>query len=226
MRNGWRSLFVGMAGLAVWLSAGRADATILVHLNEPVYNVGLGQTLQVEVVLDGDDQIEGDQALSSGLVSMSFGLNFDSAGLSVLEVNLPSALDNNGLNGPPRIELAPSGFVGVRASVYFLADEFYLGETTAGGERRMRLATFEITGVELGEYQLGLRLWQPAGAADEGFVDGDRNTLDSQIVYSGATVRVVPQPTTLAAWTAGTVLIARRRRSIYQGLAPTNENAG
>lgn len=209
--NKWQSVWVGV----VWLCAvGPAGAEISVHFDQPVYEVVQGQSVQVQVILDADDQAPGDQPLTEGLVSMSFEVALDQAGLEASSVDLPTALMNDGFNGPPRIELDDPGFARVRAAVFFLASEFYMGEDVAGGAKRMRLATVQIVGQAVGEFDLGLGLWQPAGAADEGFVDGQRTTLDGQILYRGATVRVVPEPATAGLLAAAAGWGLRRRRVV------------
>ncbi len=209
-KKSWLSIAaMGAMGLLV---VSPAPAEILVHFDQPSYSVTQGQTLEAQVILDADDLVEGLQSLTNGLASMSFEVSFDHTGLSVQGVGLPASLTNNGLNGPPRIELDTPGRASVRAAVYFLSDEFYLGEEPGGDPKRMRLATVELTGDTLGEFNLGLALWQPPGAADEGFVDGQRNILDGNIRYSGATVRVVPEPSTLVCMVAGAWWCGRRTR--------------
>ena len=208
MKKG-QSLCVALIVLVV---AAPSFAGILVHFGEPFYTVDKGDILRIDVILDADDQLEGDQSLPNGLASMSFEMFFDDTGLSVLDVDLPSILTNDGLDGPPRVELTPPGFARVRAAVFFLSDEFYLGEESPSGENRLRLATLEIMADLVGDFDLGLKLWQPAGSADEGFVDGQQNTLDGEIQYGQATVRVVPEPTTLTFIAAGVLLGASRGR--------------
>jgi len=182
----------------------------LLRFDQPQYAIDVNQTVAVNVILDADDSVAGDQVLPNGLFGMAFTVMFDGskATTSPTQVNLPTDLNDNGLGNPP-ITASGSGFFSVRAALKTTANDFYRGENGV-----MRLATIPITRTAVGDFTLGISLFT-TGPTDSVFIDGSGVVLDSNLLFGSATVTtgVIPEPSSWLLFAPLLVLGHVRRRS-------------
>lgn len=209
-----RDLRLLWTGAVLLLAAATAQAGMIIHFDQDMYNLTLGVPFTASVILDADDATAGDQVLAEGLFSMSFELLYDSAFATVTgidQVDIPSSLQNFGAASTPEITLG-DGFVRVRANISVTAGPLYFGEDI-GGSTVMRLATISITPTAVGMFGLNLGLFEPLGPSQAAFVDGARNVLDDEIAFVPAEAEVVPEPTSLLALMVifSSALLGRRR---------------
>jgi len=137
-----------------------------------------------------------DPLAPSGLFSYGLRLRIDPAAVvaSASEpVQLPPALNHNGVAGAGAVQMIGSDWVGVKGTVDITAlpIEFY-GEAI--------LATFLLTdqsGIVGGSYELRLDFFNTLGPTESIFVDGEGNTLDDRITFGSAIVNIIPEPATL-----------------------------
>ena len=87
-----------IAGLALFLIGMTAPGAGL-HFNQARYVALLGQDLHVQLCLDMDADLPGDQLPAEGLFSVGVSVAFDPAVASPGTVALPPELDGNGLGG-------------------------------------------------------------------------------------------------------------------------------
>jgi hypothetical protein len=202
------SLFV-MAAVGLPLQAG-----IIVRFDQIHYDVSQNQVLEVDVVLDADDSVGGNQVLPNDLFSMAFEVIFNSSIVDVSgsdQVDLPAALNTDGLGGSPVIT-AGTGLSSVRVVAAAPIAQLYNGELGGDGvTRQMRLATISMSTQGLGDFTLGLG-FIPSRTL-ESFLDGTPSVLDSDISFESSTVSVfVPEPTSSVVFVVlGSVWFARRR---------------
>lgn len=227
--RGWVSLAAG--GLVCLISWTPARGGMVLHFGQDHYRVLAGDPLAIDLILDANDQVPGDQLLPGGLFSMRFRLTFDTALAEVSSVDdvlLPPVLDDDGFGGPPvkAQDLGP-GFVQVDAKIQdpFGADGFYTGEEGSDGVTRMRLATIRINPLVEGMFALNVHLVKRS-ASDDVFIDGQFNVLDREIrvldgntLFDTATVEVViPEPSTLGLWLVGGGMWLSSRRRLAAAL--------
>lgn len=173
---------LALAGLAA-----PAQTNYLLHFDRELYEITLGETFLVNVLYE--------PPTLSGLYSYAIKLSWEDvqarvAGLSAIQV--PPALDFNGVNGAGAWRAFEPDFAGVKGTVDFFAQplQYYSGSM---------LATFAVTDRSLqpGEYRLNLEGFNTLGPTESLFVGGDSSVLDDLLTYRSATVRVVPELATL-----------------------------
>ncbi len=178
--------------------AGSVRADMIIHFDQDVYNVLLGDSVWVEIVLDANDLIPGDQVLPEGLFSSAIEIGFNPQ-IAVLASNngveLPNALNSNGIGGSPVFGLEDSGYARASGLVDFVQLNVYHGQNG-----RMWLVRFQLTGLEVGQTQLDLGLWKPLSNGSV-LVNGIGQPLDDApgLSFAPATLNVVvPEPSSVA----------------------------
>lgn len=198
---------------AVCLSAAIAHGGIVVGAESTQIMIEQGQTVEVDIVLDADDQQPGNQAVASGLFSMKMAVEIDEAKVTLDSVDLPAALDDNGLGGGPDLQFA-MGVLEIRAALpaSFSFADIYKGEDDGMGGLRMRLATLTLTGVAQGSSSLTTSLLRDF-PTDDVFITGDFEVLDEQISFGSSSVQVViPEPASLSLLMMAFGIVGRLRR--------------
>jgi hypothetical protein len=144
----------------------------------------LGRDLQVQLLLDMDQDLPGDQVPAEGLFSAGVSVTFDPTVASPAVVALPTELDSNGLGGSAPVTMA-SGFVGTAGVIDFDATNGYAGAV---------VLNLDFSHAAPGAYTLTPGLYYPAPGAN--FVDMEAGTvLDDQITnFVSSTVLVISQP--------------------------------
>ncbi len=197
--------------VAVLFAALPVSAGVIIHFDQDEYRVTEGESFQVNVFLDADDQTDGDQVLDAGLLTMKFEVRFDPTHAGVLDTNqilLPKALNDDGFGRGPNNEVG-SGFIKIRGNIpsNLPLEDAFRGEDRGDGVDRMRLATITINGLSPGEFLLQLHPLEES-ANDDVFVDGNVNVLDDDISFATAQVTVdpIPEPSTACVFVIGGLL--------------------
>jgi hypothetical protein len=194
---------------------------VILRFDQDRYSVLAGETFDVDIILDADDQIPGDQVLTEGLFSMAYEVLYD-GDFSEIEsddqIVLPDLFETDGVSGgPPFVRsldpTAKAQFVQVFTAVTDpFTDGFYHGADRGQGQQ-MWLGTISITATAPGTFGLNVQVFK-RNASDQVFVDESFTVLDDQIVTGSATVDVIPEPTTLMISVAGLgVCVGLRRRT-------------
>ena len=173
--------FRGLLPLLLFLAILPARGAQL-RFGQSAYTVGLGGTVEVQVLLD-TDEAPGDQMPAGGIFSMGVEITFEPGGAVVSDTNdlaLPAGLDGNGIGGPA-IKGLQSDCAGAAGAVGFVA--------TTGHDDPVIL-TVSITGASAGTHTLGLGLLFDSPQAN--FVEYDTgHMLDEEITdFGSATVTV------------------------------------
>jgi small ligand-binding sensory domain FIST len=180
-----------------------AQAGIVVGFDQDEYIIQPGQDFLVQVLLDGDDQQDGIQALPGGLFSMGIKVTFASHKANAADIAaifLPDEINGNGVGGPA-FKGVGAGFGRAAGAVSLSAPDFYRGAL---------LATITITDLNIGSYPYELSLSSYYGAGKTDFLDGNGTDLDSVVTFGTATV--VPEPATLSLLALGGLALLRRKR--------------
>jgi len=223
--RGWSFCLVGIISL-IFSSA--SFAGVLLHFDQFEYTVAEGETLEISVLLDADDQQAGNQPLTAGLLGMAVEVSFDpnllglAQGLTdAMVIQLPDGLSSNGLFGDPTRVLNEPGFAKVNAAVR-IDQDVYRGEDRGDGVLEMRLFTVLLTGRNVGQSTLDLDLFLQR-VTEKVLVDGAGNVLDgsANLSFGSAVVNVViPEPSTLGLLCMGGYFcLSSRRRSVAAKLA-------
>ena len=172
-----------IAGLALFLIGMTAPGAGL-HFNQARYVALLGQDLHVQLCLDMDADLPGDQLPAEGLFSVGVSVAFDPAVASPGTVALPPELDGNGLGGSAPLTVT-SGYVGTAGVIDFDATNGYTDAV---------VLDLELSHAAPGTYTLTPGLYFPSPRAN--FLDMETGTvLDDQITnFVSSTVLVISQP--------------------------------
>lgn len=195
-----------------------ADAGIMIHFDQSQYSVKEGESLNIGIILDADDQQPGDQILAEGLISMKFELSFDASIASISDIDqivLPASLNDDGVGRGPDLEIG-SGFAKVRGAIPLTVplDQAYRGEDRGDGVVEMRLASIAMDTLATGSFTLSLSLLEDL-LNENVFIDGASfsNVLDDSITFGTATVTVkVPEPSSLLSILALTCALSLKRK--------------
>jgi len=202
MLSSWRYVIVGM--VACLVLGTNAQAGVQAIFDEDEYVVQAGQDFQVQVLLDGDDALSGNQALPNGLLSMGFMVTFDGANADVASTDLivlPSELNSDGLGGPA-YKTVGSGFAGASGALGLSATEGY-GDSLLATITVANLAPADST------YDLSLGLYRTVG---DNFVRyGEFENFDCCVGLGTATVNVVPEPASIGLLVIGSMALLRRK---------------
>jgi hypothetical protein len=169
--------WAGLLMLGAVLCLGGAAKAVEVDFEQDVYAAGVGQALEMRVMIDYE--LHTPQSL------FSYGLRMTSspqAHVTVTGIEVPPALDHNFTTGTADTDLSP-GVWSVKGHVALAAPpRYYMGSL---------LATYTVQFSRPGTYRLALFLNQTAGSNEEVFVDGDANVLDNALTPMGTAQVVV-----------------------------------
>ena len=185
-----------MGGLLAW---GPADAAT-VRFEMPTYTVPLNGSLDLNI------HIEYEQGEPMDLFSYGLRLEVvDPVAVNLVSLRLPLSLNYDGVNGTPAVTDLSPGVLGAKGTVNFL--------DAAGAYSDSLLATYEMQFEELGTVDLQLHPFNTLGATEQVFVSGGGVKMDDFIVFEGASVTVVPEPSViLTGLAAAMALLLRRHR--------------
>lgn len=216
-----RGRFNFVVAVVLFVSSAMVNADVIIHFDQGHYDVQLGEPLEVDLILDADDQMSGDQVLVDGLFAMRFRVTFDTALATVASVDdvlLPTILSQTAFGGPSvAADKLGSGIVEVDAAIQLGTNGIYMGEPGPGGQPVMRLATIRLQPLATGNFSLGAHLVSRF-SGDEVFIDGNGQTIDDDIrvldgntLFDTATVEVVvPEPSTFVSLLLLGVLTRRK----------------
>jgi hypothetical protein len=169
----WWCLIGAVLGVAAF---GSSHGAVLSFAKE-TYVISPGETVALEVRIIRNPTDEPDELFSYGLR-----LTHQAGGsLSVTGITVPTPLDFFQLSAGAFIDLSES-VIGVKGNVEFSPLVPYTGEL---------LATFEISFDAVGEYEIGLDIFNTLGPTEQVFLSGDGTVLDDTITFGSTTVRVV-----------------------------------
>jgi hypothetical protein len=206
---------VVLLGICVLASPAGAETRVFFDQDEYIVSA-VGETFDVQVLIDADFRTEELEPLPGGLFSFGAKMTFDS---SKAELSGPAALQTVG-------ELDHFGF---SAGAFTEVDE---GLAASKGNidqienplvpyQGNLLMTLTVTNMAsaVDQYPLQLDFFRTLGASESLFLDGAGNVLDSEIVFEPALVRVVPEPSAMSLLAGGMALFfgLRRRTALPHG---------
>jgi len=180
-----------MAGAAL---IGFADPETTVMVNEPV---------RLVVTID----YAGGATHSLFSYGVSILGDWETQGIVPIGVDVPVALDFNGVAGSGAFVRTGDGFMGVKGTVNLSVNpiEVYPGTV---------LAEFELLFTRPGSYSLGLELFNTLGPTEDIFVNQEGLSIDDELQFGPGLVHVaIPEPgiSTLLLATAAALLIRCRK---------------
>lgn len=176
-----------LVALALLLLASPTPAGQL-HFERSTYTVSPGDSFEVRVYLDMDENTPGDQLPASGLFSVGAQITYDPANATstVNDIVLPAAVDGNGIGGPA-FKDAGAGYVGAAGVVDFDATEGYMDSL---------VMTVTITDLATGTYPLDVEFYFVPPTANFVEYDPPTRVLDEEITnFVSTTVQALPNMT-------------------------------
>jgi len=173
-----------------------------VRFEMPSYTVPLNGTLDLNIVIDYA------QGEPSDLFSYGFRVEvLDPSATSLVSLELPLALNYDGVNDSPAFTNLDPAVFGVKGTV----DVFGAPVTPYTDTL---LATYEMQFVKVGTVELKLQPYNTLGPTEELFVSGGGAVLDDLIVFQTTQVTVIPEPSAAITGLAGLMvaLMSRQRR--------------
>lgn len=199
-----RGIHVCLSAVAVGLLVSPIYAVGQVHFDQGDYLISPGQTFQVQILLDMDTSVTGDQVPAAGLFSMGAQMTWGASNASVVDIAaivLPSALNGDGIGGPP-YKAVGSGFAAFAGAESLSATEGY---------KDPLLATISITDSSvLHTYPYTLSIGLYYAVPKTNFMDFAGTDLDGSLTFGTATV--TPEPATLSLLGVSVIGIMLRRR--------------
>jgi hypothetical protein len=169
-----------MLGWAVNLAAAP-----LLHFDRESYLVVPGQQFQVQIFLDADDRIVGDQILAAGLFSYGVMITFDNTGAEVPSssaIKAPAELDYNGFE-QGALKAVGAGFAAVKGTINMNNFQPYFGTLISS-------ISITITAAPMSTFPLAMQIYRTTGPNEDVFNDFNGVKLDDnmEIMPSNVTV--------------------------------------
>ena len=167
------------------------DGAILVSFDQDVYTVdGIGDSFEVRVVVDGDDETAELDPIEQGLFSFGIKADFLAANVDVSgleQVVVSEELDFFGFDDSAHRDVGDS-FVAAEGNI----DQFKDPLDPFSGTVLLTANLTNLAGPS--NYPLELGFFKDLGDGEQQFVDGNGNVLDHDIVFKSSLVHVVPEP--------------------------------
>jgi hypothetical protein len=211
--------------LVIVLLFGRGSSSFaaryLVHFDQDLYVVnGPGETLVARVLIDADAATPSDDPIPTGLFSFGVLSSFNGAKVQVAsagDVDPVASLDFFGF-ASGAFEQVASDRVGVKGNIDQVASPLQ-----PYGSALLAEITFTNLASAVDEYPLDLELFRTVGPNEQLFLDGTGLVLDPDMMFRGARVRVVPEPSTVGLallMIAGFGMGSRRRARTFLARLP------
>ncbi len=175
-----KSLILALILIFVGFGAAPSRAAV-VKFSQVDYTVDVGDLLALEILIEFEG---GDPAMD--LFSFGTRLLPDPTAALVLDsIEVVSALNFNGVLGPPAQTNTDLAVLGAKGTIEFLVGVDYAGPL---------LATYNVRINAVGNFTFGLDFFNTLGPTEQIFIGGNGQVLDSVITFGEATVNVVPEP--------------------------------
>jgi hypothetical protein len=199
-------MFLGLIAIA-----SPTSAATRVFFNQDEYLVSaVGETFDVQVLIDADARTEEIEPVPGGLFSYGAQITFDPVKAQVSGVGAVESvaeLNHFGFAAGALTDV-DAGLAAGKGNIDQLQNPLvpYTGSL-------LMTVTLTNQAAPVDQYPLELDFFRTLGANESLFLNAAGNVLDSDIVFEPALVRVVPEPSALVALAAGIVCLwgARRR---------------
>lgn len=199
--SGLCCLLIGLS-LTAGAVPSAAQAAIRIHTELDRYEVMPGGVFDIQVYLDADDSLPGDQALLDGLFSYGVRLDFDPGKLALAgpgAIRVPDALNFSGFSAGASQQVG-AGFAGVKGNI----DQMLLVPY-----EQSLIASFRVQDISGGgTYEVALSPHRTLGPSEQLFVDGMGQVLDAQMQFATAQIVAVPEPSMVSMFLAGVGIVA------------------
>ncbi len=209
--RGRRCCAIAAVVLALLLAENTTRGEILIGFDQEEYVVtSVDEPFSVQVLIDANDQTPELDPVRGGLFSFGTKFTFDATKAEIKDASdiaIQDDLDHFGLSDGGFIEVSAGAAAGkgnIDQSVNPL-------EPFAGN--LLMTTTVSNKAAPLDEYLLTLETFRTLGPNEQIFLNGSGDSLDDDIVFGTARVRVIPEPTSGLFLALGGVMFLIRYRS-------------
>ncbi|MGE3309056.1 MAG: hypothetical protein AB7O66_03730 [Limisphaerales bacterium] len=153
----------------------------------------------------------------AGLVSYGVTIKFDADAFDLARpgIEIPAGLNFNGFAGPGALTDSGAGFVSVKGTVDLLGDAI----VSYDAPLVLSIILAPKNAVPGEATILSLEPYLTAGPEESLFIDGEGRVLDPDLIFRGATVEFIPEPSTRVLFGVGAGLLCSRRARHASGAA-------